>query len=81
MATLEGLRLAWEFQAIMKWYFLLSYILIITKIVIYIVMFVEDTSVESFNIKVAQNNISLKKPKSLGFIQSDFLDTEPNYCS
>ena len=44
-------------------------------------MFVEDTSVESFNIKVAQNNISLKKPRSLGFIQSDILDTEPYYCS
>ena len=45
------------------------------------VMLVEDSLVESFNIKVAQNNISLKKPKSLGFIQSDILDTEPNYCS
>ena len=44
-------------------------------------MLVEDSSVESFHIKVAQNNISLKKPKSLGFIQSDILDTEPNYSS
>ena len=48
---------------------------------IYFVMLVEDSSVESFNIRVAQNNISLKKPKSLGSIQSDILDTEPNYCS
>ena len=32
------------------------------------VMLVEDSSVESFNIKVAQNNIYVKKPKSLGFI-------------
>ena len=44
-------------------------------------MLVEDSSVESFNIKVAHNNIYLKKPKSLGFIQTDILDTEPNYCS
>ena len=45
------------------------------------VMLVEDSSVESFNIKVAQNNISLKKPKSLAFVQSDILDTGHNYCS
>ena len=44
----------------------------------FIVILVEDSSVESFNIKVAQNNISLKKPKSLGFVQSDILDTVPN---
>ena len=44
-----------------------------------VVMLVEDSSVESFNIKVAHNNISLKKPKSFGFIQSDILNTEPNY--
>ena len=44
-------------------------------------MLVENSSVKSFNIKVAQNNISLKKPKSLGFIQSDILDTEPVYSS
>ena len=28
-------------------------------------MLVEDSSVESFNMKVAQNNISFKKPKIL----------------
>ena len=45
------------------------------------VPFIEDSSVESVNIKVVQNNISLKNPKSHGFIQCDIMYTEPNYCS